>query len=76
MSAVARTSEPLPRPGRDAEAGLRRVPRRGRVLANSPGNLVRWIMDPPAVDSATAMPAPDVSEAEARDIAAYLYALE
>ncbi|HEX8271505.1 MAG TPA: c-type cytochrome [Longimicrobiaceae bacterium] len=46
------------------------------VLANNPGNLVRWIMDPPAVDSATAMPDLGVTEAEARDIAAYLYALE
>jgi cytochrome c1 len=46
------------------------------VLANSPGNLVRWIMDPTAVDSATAMPDLGVTEAEARDIAAYLYALE
>jgi len=46
------------------------------VLANEPGNLVRWIMDPPGIDSATAMPNVGVTDAEARDIAAYLYALE
>ncbi|HEV2736230.1 MAG TPA: c-type cytochrome [Longimicrobiaceae bacterium] len=46
------------------------------VLANNPTNLVRWIMDPTAVDSATAMPDMGVTEAEARDIAAYLYALD
>jgi cytochrome c1 len=46
------------------------------VLANNPTNLVRWIMDPTGIDSATAMPDVGVTEAEARDIAAYLYALE
>jgi cytochrome c len=45
------------------------------VLENTPSNLVRWIKDPPAVDSMTAMPSLGVSEAEARHIAAYLYTL-
>jgi cytochrome c1 len=36
---------------------------------------VRWIQDPPAVDSATAMPNLGVSERDARDMAAYLYAV-
>ena len=45
------------------------------VLENTPSNLVRWIKDPPAVDSMTAMPNVGVSEAEARHIAAYLYTL-
>jgi cytochrome c1 len=44
----------------------------GRV-PNGPGELVAWIQDAPSVDPGTAMPDLDVSEAEARDIAAYLY---
>lgn len=45
------------------------------VLSNSPANMVRWIVDPKAVDSLTAMPAVGVSEAEAKDMATYLYTL-
>jgi cytochrome c len=47
----------------------------GGVMPNTPDNLVAWIMDPPSIDPLTAMPASGVSEAEARDIAAYLYTL-
>jgi cytochrome c2 len=47
----------------------------GGVLTNTPDNIVRWIVDPKAVDSLTAMPVVGVSEAQARDIAAYLYTL-
>jgi cytochrome c len=47
----------------------------GGVVPNTPDNLVAWIMDPPAIDPLSAMPATGVSEAEARDIAAYLYTL-
>ncbi|WP_137389572.1 c-type cytochrome [Rhodoligotrophos defluvii] len=43
------------------------------VLPNTPRDLIRWIVDPPAVDPRTAMPELGVSEEEARDIAAYLY---
>lgn len=53
----------------------RRVHLAGR-FANSPDVLVRWIVDPPALKPDTAMPAVGVSEADARDIAAYLYGLE
>jgi len=45
------------------------------VLPNEPDNIVRWIMNPPAVDSKTAMPALGVSEPVARDMAEYLYQL-
>ena len=45
------------------------------VMENTPSNMVRWIKDPPAVDSMTAMPNVGVSETEARHIAAYLYTL-
>ena len=46
------------------------------VLSNTPANMVRWIQNPPAVDSLTAMPNVGVTERDARDIAAYLYALK
>jgi len=42
---------------------------------NTPDVLVRWIMNAPALAPRTAMPALGVSEAEARDMAAYLYTL-
>lgn len=45
------------------------------VLPNAPENMVRWIEDPKAVDSLTAMPVLGVTPADARDIAAYLYTL-
>jgi cytochrome c len=43
------------------------------VLTNTPDNLVRWIVNPKAVDPMTAMPAVGVTEQQARHIAAYLY---
>jgi hypothetical protein len=45
------------------------------IVANVPRNLVSWLMDPPATDPDTAMPVMGVSEAEARDIATFLYTL-
>jgi cytochrome c oxidase assembly factor CtaG/cytochrome c2 len=45
------------------------------VLPNTPDNMVRWLRDPPGVDRLTAMPNMGVGERDARDIAAYLYAL-
>ncbi|HEX2091155.1 MAG TPA: c-type cytochrome [Longimicrobiaceae bacterium] len=68
-------------PGADATVGPPLAGIAGRmyiagVLTNTPGNLVRWIQDPPSVDSLTAMPNVGLTEAEARDIAAYLYSLE
>lgn len=44
-------------------------------LPNSPDNLVKWIVDPPAVEPKTAMPKLGLSASEARDVAAYLYTL-
>jgi cytochrome c len=46
------------------------------VLTNTPGNMARWIKDPSAVDSKTAMPNLHVSDEDVRDIACYLYTLE
>lgn len=45
------------------------------VLMNTPDNLIRWIMDPPAIDSMTVMPKVGLDSIEARHIAAYLYTL-
>lgn len=45
----------------------------GGVLANSPENMVEWIMNPLHFSAETAMPDLDVSDQDARDISAYLY---
>lgn len=42
------------------------------LLPNTPDNLVRWLMDPPAVNPRTAMPDMGLQRTEAEDIAAYL----
>lgn len=42
-------------------------------LPNNPDDLIRWIMDPQAVEPGTAMPNLSVSEDVARHMAAYLY---
>ncbi|TFL18358.1 c-type cytochrome [Jannaschia formosa] len=55
------------------EAGERRYI--AGVLPNRPEAMVRWIMDPQAVDPLSAMPDLGVAEPVARDMAAYLYAL-
>ena len=48
----------------------------GGVLQNTPGNMMRWLENPPGVDPMTAMPNMHVSDADARDIASYLYTLD
>jgi cytochrome c len=48
----------------------------GGVRSNSAKNLIQWIQNPKHIDPKTAMPNLNVSEQEARDIAAYLYAPE
>ena len=48
----------------------------GGVLANTPDNMVHWLRDPQGADPGTAMPNVGVTEADAKDIAAYLYTLE
>ena len=44
-------------------------------LPNTPANMVRWIRHPQRLRRDTAMPDTGVTEAQARDIAAYLYTL-
>jgi cytochrome c1 len=45
----------------------------GGVVPNTAENLVAWLRDPRALSPRTAMPATGITEAEARDVAAYLY---
>jgi mono/diheme cytochrome c family protein len=47
----------------------------GGMLPNTADNLALWIRDARSVNPHTAMPSTRISDAEARDIAAYLYAL-
>jgi cytochrome c2 len=67
-------------PGATGKVGPSLVEFRSRamiagVLANNDKNLIEWIRHPRKVDPRTAMPDLGVSENEAKDIAAYLYAL-
>lgn len=53
--------------------------RRGFIageLPNGADTLIRWIMDPREVEPGTDMPDLNVTEAQARDIAAYLFTLK
>jgi cytochrome c1 len=44
------------------------------VLPNTPENLVHWLRSPQTVVPGNAMPNVGLSDAQARDVAAYLYA--
>jgi cytochrome c len=44
------------------------------VASNTPDNLIQWMVMPQAFSPRTAMPATGITEDEARDVAAYLYA--
>lgn len=46
------------------------------VLRNTPENMIHWLRNPQAVVPNNAMPDMGLSEADARDIAAYLRTLE
>ncbi len=45
------------------------------VFPNTPANMLRWLRQPTAVDPLSAMPDLDISDQDARDIAAFLYTL-
>ena len=47
----------------------------GGHLTNSPGNMIKWIQHPQLIDPKNAMPDLDVTDQDAKDIAAYLYTL-
>jgi cytochrome c1 len=55
-------------------AGLRERVYVGGVLRNTSDNLVAWLVNPRAISPRSAMPATGITEAEARDVAAWLYA--
>jgi cytochrome c1 len=44
-------------------------------LPNTPDNMVRWIQHPQHIEKGTAMPEMGVTDADARDITAFLYTL-
>lgn len=46
------------------------------TLTNTPENLTRWIQNPQAIEPGTVMPTLGVSDADVRDMAAYLYTLD
>lgn len=56
-------------------ANLETIGRNQRV-ANTPDNVMRWIIYPVNVDPTATMPGVGVTESAARDIATYLYALK
>jgi cytochrome c len=45
------------------------------VLLNTPDYLRQWLLNPPQIDSKTAMPNVGLSDQEARDLCAFLYTL-
>lgn len=58
---------------------LHKIARRaylGGVVPNTPADMVRWLRNPPQLAPRTAMPNLGLSEAQAKDIAAYLYTLD
>jgi mono/diheme cytochrome c family protein len=66
-------------PGADGQAaapltGLSKRVYIAGVLENRPDNLIAWIVSPQRFSQQTAMPQSGISEQEARDLAAYLYA--
>jgi cytochrome c2 len=46
------------------------------VLRNTPENMIAWLQNPQRFVPGNAMPNMNLSEAQSRDIAAYLYTLE
>ena len=56
-------------------AGFGRRQLIGGVAPNHPAVLVRWVKDAPSIAPDTGMPEMPVTEAQARDIAAYLFTL-
>jgi cytochrome c len=48
----------------------------GGKFANNPETMIKWLQNPPAFDPQSAMPNLGVTEADSRDITAYLYTLK
>ena len=64
------------RPQRRRLAGFGARPFIAGRLPNQPGVLTRWLIDAPSLDPGTAMPPMPLNQAQARDVAAYLYTLD
>jgi cytochrome c2 len=65
-------------PGGDGKVGGALADLKGRVYVggvatNTADNLIAWIVSPQTFSPRSAMPATGISEAEARDVATYLY---
>jgi len=43
---------------------------------NNPQTMIQWLQNPPAFDAQSSMPNLGITEAESRDITAYLYSLK
>ena len=61
--------------GPPLDGSLARRTHIGGVLSNNPSNLIRWVRAAREVNPHTAMPSTGITEQQARDVAAYLYAL-
>ena len=48
----------------------------GGKFQNNPQTMIQWLQNPPAFDPQSAMPNLGVTEADSRDITAYLYTLK
>jgi cytochrome c len=46
----------------------------GEQIPNTPENMAKWIQNPPALKPGTAMPALGLTDQEAQDLAAFVYA--
>lgn len=46
------------------------------TMENTPANMVKWIQDPQEIKPGSQMPDLNVTDSDARDIAAYLYTLK
>lgn len=47
-----------------------------RKIANNPETMIKWLQNPPAFDPQSSMPSLGVTEADSRDITAYLESLK
>ena len=57
-------------------AGFSERPLIAGRLPNQPDTLVRWLRNAPSLSPGAGMPPQNLSQAEARDVAAFLYTLE
>ena len=57
-------------------AGLARSTLIAGAVSNTPEQMVRWLQDPRSIDPETTMPAMQVNDGDARDIAAFLATLD